>query len=126
MDTNGHESIRLIRVHSWFLFDRLWLRLCCAVLFEQSDHEVYAHLARSNGAQEEVYCHWLIGCDGAHSTVREALSRMVKNLRRGRVFVLGDAAHVHGSTPALYLIKPFPFLGPLPSVIRRHSTGLCA
>jgi hypothetical protein len=33
MDTNGHESIRPIRVHSRFLFDRLWLRLCCAVIF---------------------------------------------------------------------------------------------
>jgi 3-(3-hydroxy-phenyl)propionate hydroxylase len=164
--------------------------------FEQSDREVCAHLARSNGAEDEVYCHWLIGCDGAHSTVREALglefagktfdlrflladvhaesslsdyeahifargqglfalfplgngrhrlvadnppdqfrsektpsleewqevvnerasvsmlltdsewtsffrvnSRMVKNLRKGRVFVLGDAAHIH--SPAL-------------------------
>ena len=164
--------------------------------FEQSNRDVCAHLALASGAEQEAYCHWLIGCDGAHSTVREALelefagktfdlrflladvhaesslsdyeahifargegilalfplgkgrhrlvadnppeqfqseksptleewqevvnerasvpvlltdpdwtsffrvnSRMVKNLRKGRVFVLGDAAHVH--SPAL-------------------------
>ncbi|MBV8277758.1 MAG: FAD-dependent monooxygenase [Verrucomicrobia bacterium] len=40
---------------------------------EQSDRDICAHLALASGAAEEAYCHWLIGCDGAHSTVREAL-----------------------------------------------------
>jgi 3-(3-hydroxy-phenyl)propionate hydroxylase len=40
---------------------------------KQSDRDVCAHLALASGEEEEAYCHWLIGCDGAHSTVREAL-----------------------------------------------------
>jgi hypothetical protein len=32
MDTNRSVQFVFIRVHSRFLFDRLWLRLCCAVI----------------------------------------------------------------------------------------------
>jgi 3-(3-hydroxy-phenyl)propionate hydroxylase len=64
--------------------------------FEQSDHEVCAHLARSNGAEEEVYCHWLIGCDGAHSTVREALGLQFSGKTFDLRFLLAD---VHAESP---------------------------
>ena len=33
-NTNRSVQFVFIRVHSWFLFDRLWLRLCCAATFE--------------------------------------------------------------------------------------------
>jgi hypothetical protein len=36
MDTNRSVQFVFIRVHSRFLFDRLWLRLCCAVPFGAS------------------------------------------------------------------------------------------
>jgi hypothetical protein len=32
-----------------------------------SDRDVFAHLALSSEAEEEVYCQWLIGGDGAPS-----------------------------------------------------------
>jgi hypothetical protein len=37
IDTNRSVQFVFIRVHSRFLFDRLWLRLCCAVTFRLSD-----------------------------------------------------------------------------------------
>jgi 2-polyprenyl-6-methoxyphenol hydroxylase-like FAD-dependent oxidoreductase len=41
--------------------------------FEQSDDHVLARLKQPAGSEEVCRTHWLAGCDGAHSTVREAL-----------------------------------------------------
>lgn len=42
--------------------------------FTQSDQGVSAVLRAADGSEETVSSHWLIGCDGAHSTVRHALN----------------------------------------------------
>ncbi|HTK07883.1 MAG TPA: FAD-dependent monooxygenase [Ktedonobacteraceae bacterium] len=36
--------------------------------------EVIAHLQNTNGAMEELHARYVLGCDGAHSTVRHALN----------------------------------------------------
>ncbi len=41
--------------------------------FEQDDEKVWATLAGADGSSETVECSYLVGCDGAHSTVRHTL-----------------------------------------------------
>jgi 2-polyprenyl-6-methoxyphenol hydroxylase-like FAD-dependent oxidoreductase len=41
--------------------------------FRQDDEGVIATLTRKDGTKEEVHTPYLVGCDGAHSTVRKAL-----------------------------------------------------
>jgi 2-polyprenyl-6-methoxyphenol hydroxylase-like FAD-dependent oxidoreductase len=41
--------------------------------FEQRDGHIRAELRHMDGRAETCECAWLIGCDGAHSVVREAL-----------------------------------------------------
>jgi 2-polyprenyl-6-methoxyphenol hydroxylase-like FAD-dependent oxidoreductase len=41
--------------------------------FTQDAEGVTAHLTRDDGSAEELRAAWLIGCDGAHSTVRKTL-----------------------------------------------------
>jgi 2-polyprenyl-6-methoxyphenol hydroxylase-like FAD-dependent oxidoreductase len=41
--------------------------------FSASDSAVTCGLRRADGTTESVECSWLIGCDGAHSTVRHTL-----------------------------------------------------
>src|SRR6185369_521404 len=43
------------------------------VRFSQDDTGVAALLAHEDGHEEEVQTSWLLGCDGAHSTVRTEL-----------------------------------------------------
>jgi len=43
------------------------------LLFEDADGRVIAYLKRPDGEQERCEAAYLAGCDGAHSTVREAL-----------------------------------------------------
>lgn len=41
--------------------------------FNQDDDGVVATLVRADGSQESLRTRWLVGCDGAHSSVRHAL-----------------------------------------------------
>jgi hypothetical protein len=69
---------------------------------------VTSTLRHPDGQEETCRAPFVIGCDGAHSTVRKQLglsftgealfhvsSRLVERLRVGRVLVAGDAAHIH-------------------------------
>jgi 2-polyprenyl-6-methoxyphenol hydroxylase-like FAD-dependent oxidoreductase len=57
-----------------------------------SDHGVTVELQHDDGRRERCETRWLVGADGAHSTVREAagIGRKRADLRRG--FILGDVA----------------------------------
>ena len=41
--------------------------------FEEVDDRIHARVKRADGSTETIDCAYLAGCDGAHSTVREAL-----------------------------------------------------
>jgi 3-(3-hydroxy-phenyl)propionate hydroxylase len=66
--------------------------------FEQSDREVCVQFTLSSGAEEEGCCDWLIGCDGAHSTVREALGLEFAGQTFDLRFLLAD---VHAESSLL-------------------------
>lgn len=53
---------------------------------------VTAKLARDDGATAEVRARWLVGCDGAHSTVRHALGLAFEGAPYEQEFMLADAA----------------------------------
>ncbi len=55
------------------------------------DPEIRAMLRDADGRQEEVLPRWLIGCDGAHSAVREKTGTAFEGARVGMSFFLADA-----------------------------------
>lgn len=55
-----------------------------------TDSEVRANLRHPGGATEEIAPRWLIGCDGAHSTVREKTGTAFEGGGVGLSFFLGD------------------------------------
>jgi len=56
---------------------------------EQSDH-VLARLRGADGALREMRCRWLVGCDGARSTVRTQLNLPYEGGRYAQTFALAD------------------------------------
>ncbi|GAB2888711.1 hypothetical protein GCM10027093_24360 [Paraburkholderia jirisanensis] len=56
---------------------------------EQSDH-VLARLRGADGALREMRCRWLVGCDGARSTVRTQLDLPYEGGRYAQTFALAD------------------------------------
>jgi 2-polyprenyl-6-methoxyphenol hydroxylase-like FAD-dependent oxidoreductase len=58
--------------------------------FEQDESGVTATLADVDGREEKVRAGWLVGCDGAHSTVRHTLGLPFEGLPYDELFVLGD------------------------------------
>ncbi|HMG87920.1 MAG TPA: FAD-dependent monooxygenase [Terracidiphilus sp.] len=57
----------------------------------KQDPELRATLRRADGQTEEVSPRWLIGCDGAHSVVREKTGTVFEGARVGLSFFLADA-----------------------------------
>ncbi|HVH76097.1 MAG TPA: FAD-dependent monooxygenase [Stellaceae bacterium] len=83
------ETERLFTEH----LSRLGVRVereTALVDFSQSETGVRARLARPGGGQEEVECDWLIGCDGAHSTVRHVLQVPFTGVTEPADFLLAD------------------------------------
>ena len=60
--------------------------------FSPSETGVRARLRRADGGEEEVECDWLIGCDGAHSTVRHGLGMTFSGVTETADFWLADVA----------------------------------
>ncbi len=60
--------------------------------FRVDEAGLTADIVRNDGRTEQCSAAWLLGCDGAHSTVRAAagIDRDMADLRRG--FILGDIA----------------------------------
>lgn len=65
-------------------------RLVTFKSFEQDGDSVAALLEHNDGSRETAYSHWMVGCDGAHSTVRHALNLAFEVTSEGQRFVLAD------------------------------------
>ena len=84
--------------------------------FEQSDFAVFAKIALPDGRQEEISTDWLLGCDGAHSKVREVLDLLFAGKTFDLHFLLGDfhvesaltddRAHIFGRPEGLLAFFP--------------------
>jgi 2-polyprenyl-6-methoxyphenol hydroxylase-like FAD-dependent oxidoreductase len=64
--------------------------------FEAGPESVTATLRHPDGRQETVESAWLIGCDGAHSTVRHSLGLGFEGDTLPSQWILADV-HVHGA-----------------------------
>lgn len=85
---------------------------------EPHDRSVTAEILGPDGVLERYATDWLIGCDGAHSTVRRAagIGWETSDLRRG--FILGDVAadwglvrdrfHAHFGKSGVLAVFPMP------------------
>jgi 2-polyprenyl-6-methoxyphenol hydroxylase-like FAD-dependent oxidoreductase len=62
------------------------------VQFEQSPHGVLARLKRPDGSQETCRAAYIAGCDGAHSSVREALGIGFPGGVYAHLFYVADAS----------------------------------
>ena len=60
------------------------------ISFEQSELEICAQISLPNGEGEEVHADWLVGCDGAHSRVRDLLKLQFTGKTYELHFLLGD------------------------------------
>jgi 2-polyprenyl-6-methoxyphenol hydroxylase-like FAD-dependent oxidoreductase len=58
--------------------------------FEQSEGKVTASVTDASGKTEVVEARWLVGCDGAHSTVRHGLDLPFEGAAYEERFVLAD------------------------------------
>src|SRR3984957_979281 len=63
--------------------------------FEQSSDVVTCTLAHADGSEEKVEASWLIGCDGAHSTIRHQLGMSFEGSTMLTEFILADL-HLDG------------------------------
>jgi 2-polyprenyl-6-methoxyphenol hydroxylase-like FAD-dependent oxidoreductase len=64
-------------------------------MFEQSSNGVTCTLAHADGSEEVVEASWLIGCDGAHSTVRHQLGKSFEGSTMPNDWILADG-HING------------------------------
>ncbi len=64
---------------------------------DHGDH-ILATLRHEDGREESVHCDWLLGCDGAHSTVRKTLGLEFTGEVEPNDFLLADC-RVEGSIP---------------------------
>ncbi|MFS0900543.1 FAD-dependent monooxygenase [Mycolicibacterium litorale] len=56
----------------------------------QDDRSVRATLRHADGTEETLDARWLVGADGAHSTVRHLVGTRLQGSFRGERFILGD------------------------------------
>ncbi len=81
---------------------------------ETADH-VEARLGHADGREETVETSWLIGCDGAHSTVRHGLALAFQGVAQGDDWMLADVRLEGDGTPpgdeiATFLHRDGPFV----------------
>ncbi|GJD48645.1 6-methylpretetramide 4-monooxygenase [Methylobacterium crusticola] len=81
---------------------------------EAADH-VEARLRHADGREETVRTPWLIGCDGAHSTVRHGLGVAFRGVAQGDDWLLADIRLEGAGAPprdeiASYLHRDGPFV----------------
>jgi 2-polyprenyl-6-methoxyphenol hydroxylase-like FAD-dependent oxidoreductase len=90
------------------------------VSFAQTADEVVCRLKRTDGAEEEVRCEWLVSCEGVHSAIRKQAGIGFAGKTYPLVFFLADVElegplthgenyvwlHQEGSFAALPLPKP--------------------
>ena len=83
--------------------------------FSQTPDHVEARLAQADGREDVVETSWLIGCDGAHSTVRHGLGFAFKGVAQGDDWMLADVRLEGDGTPradeiATFLHRDGPFV----------------
>ncbi|MFC8360068.1 bifunctional 3-(3-hydroxy-phenyl)propionate/3-hydroxycinnamic acid hydroxylase [Streptomyces griseorubiginosus] len=92
---------------------------CTLVDLEQKDGAVRCRIRTQAGEEEDITARWVIGCDGAHSTVRQLLDIATENLGtddpwlvvdghlRGTDGIPGDMVVLgHHTRPALWVRLP--------------------
>ena len=70
--------------------------------FSDNGASVEAVLTKANGARETIQADWLVGCDGAHSTVRHGLGFAFEGSTLPSHWALADG-HIEGLAPADHL-----------------------
>ena len=83
--------------------------------FDQAPSHVTARLRHASGAEEVAQAAWLIGCDGAHSTVRHGLGLAFDGVAQGDDWLLADVRLEGGAAPpddeiATFLHRDGPFV----------------
>ena len=83
--------------------------------FTQTEDQVEARLRHADGREERVATPWLIGCDGAHSTVRHGLGVAFGGATQGDDWLLADVRLEGAEAPppdeiATYLHRDGPFV----------------
>src|SRR5579884_223717 len=66
--------------------------------FTDQGNQVVANLRHADGREEKIGCDWLLGCDGAHSTVRHTLAMEFTGEPDPNDFILADC-RVEGTLP---------------------------
>jgi 2-polyprenyl-6-methoxyphenol hydroxylase-like FAD-dependent oxidoreductase len=62
----------------------------CLVDLVQEPNQVSVRIKRPDGSEEDCKCQWLIGCDGAHSSVRHLLGAPFAGKKYPEYYVLAD------------------------------------
>ncbi len=83
--------------------------------FSQTERCVEARLARAGEPEEVVEASWLVGCDGAHSTVRHTLGLAFEGVAQGDDWMLADVRLDGDAKPppdeiATFLHRDGPFV----------------
>ncbi len=83
--------------------------------FMEAPDGIEAHLRHADGREETIRTPWLIGCDGAHSTVRHGLGLAFEGSAQGDDWLLADVRlDGSGASPpdeiATYLHRDGPFV----------------
>ena len=83
--------------------------------FSQTPAHVEARLGHADGREEMVETSWLVGCDGAHSTVRHGLGFAFQGMAQGDDWMLADVRlDGEGAPPAdeiaTFLHRDGPFV----------------
>jgi len=58
--------------------------------FQQDEQSVSAVIAGADGREQTIHTRWLVGCDGAHSTVRHGLELPFEGQQYSEGFLLAD------------------------------------
>lgn len=82
-----YESERILTAHL-NRFGTAVERKTTLVSFQQNKEGVIAHLSAAGA--EQIRCRYLVGCDGAHSTVRRGLNLPFEGDRYAEHYMLGD------------------------------------
>jgi 2-polyprenyl-6-methoxyphenol hydroxylase-like FAD-dependent oxidoreductase len=79
---------------------------------EQNSSGARASITRPDGTTEDMTAGWIVGADGAHSTVRELVRTRLAGSFKGELFLLGDVEAKHDLDPK-YMYTYFAPSGPL-------------
>jgi 2-polyprenyl-6-methoxyphenol hydroxylase-like FAD-dependent oxidoreductase len=85
------------------------------ISFIEADDHVEARLSHADGREETIETPWLIGCDGAHSTVRHGIGIEFHGSAQGDDWMLADVRLEGDGAPpadeiAVYLHRDGPFV----------------